>query len=92
LGKRKGNSWYRPRTSEKVQNDVEDKFRKDTTDKLSKKTKGTESTVKETFDQQVTDDEVEAEADGDENGGFIAASGFSVITGIWEPMEVEKNV
>ena len=31
----------------------------------------TESTGKETLDQEVTDDEVENESDGDENGGVI---------------------
>ena len=64
---REGRSWYRPRTSEKVQNTVADKFKKD--DTLIKKTKGTGSTGKETVDQEVVDDEVEAVADGVENGG-----------------------
>jgi hypothetical protein len=52
---------------QKVQDVVADKFRKD--DKLRKKTKVTKNTDKESLDQEVTDDEVEASADGDENGG-----------------------
>ena len=39
---------------------------------LRKKTKGTNSTDKETLDQDVTDDETETAADGDENCGVIA--------------------
>ena len=38
---------------------------------LRKKTKGTQNTGKETLDQEVTDDQVEVSADGDENGGVI---------------------
>ena len=60
-------------TAGKVQNAVADKFRKD--DTLSEKAKGKQGIDKETFDQHVTDDETEAEADGDENGGVIGVEG-----------------
>ncbi len=51
-------------TEQKVQDAVEDKFRKH--DKFTKKTKGTNITGKETL--EVEDDEAEAAADGDDNG------------------------
>ena len=53
-------------TTQKVQDTVADNFRKH--DKLTKKTKGTDSTGKKTLDQEVQDDETETTADGDDNG------------------------
>ena len=49
-------------TVQKVQDVSEDKFRKD--DKLRKKVKGTKSNDKETFDQEVSDDETDTVSDG----------------------------
>ena len=60
-------------TAQKVQDAAADKFRKD--DKLRKKAKEKKSTGKEILDQDVADDEAEAAADGDENGGVVGAEG-----------------
>ena len=53
-------------TERKVQDTVSDQFRKH--DKVTKKTKRTNITDKETLDQQVTDDETETVVDGVDNG------------------------
>ena len=45
---------------------VADQFRKN--DKFTKKTKGTDNTAGQTLHQEVEQDEVEAAADGDDNG------------------------
>ena len=59
-------------TAQKVQDAAADQFSKH--DKVTKKTKGTNSTGKETLDQQVPDDEAEAAADGDDNASDDEAS------------------
>ncbi len=60
----------RQSTAQKIQDAAADKFRKH--DKLTKKTKGTNSTGKETL--EVEDDEAEAAADGDDNASDDEAS------------------
>jgi hypothetical protein len=53
-------------TDQKVQDVTVDQFRRN--DKFTKKTKGTDNTVGQTFHQEVEQDETEAAADGDDNG------------------------
>ena len=60
----------RQSTAQKKQDAAADKFRKH--DKMTKKTKGTNSTGKETL--EVEDDEAEAAADGDDNASDDEAS------------------